>query len=309
MLQSGAASAIGVAATLAGWNLDSGRAWAGSGTSVALTVGWNSVVWLGEPTPSAQAFAEIPARVVFGWHVADRRWMPFTPNGPFDELATVAYAQPLWLYMTADALWTQEPPAAGPATPILLPRGWSFLSWVGDQSPVWDVFGTDLNGPVRHAQRWNPAERRYISFRPGFAADQLFAVLHPGDAFWVDSVVSDLEWSPVGGLEPVPDVEPDRQVVEGQATFYWRGLQGGAMYCGGTYDYRDPTIAAATTWPCGTQLRVWRDGKFVDVTVQDTGLLPANHVDLSEAAYDQLGLQAEGRIPVLIEVLSIPPPA
>jgi rare lipoprotein A (peptidoglycan hydrolase) len=43
--------------------------------------------------------------------------------------------------------------------------------------------------------------------------------------------------------------------------------------------------------------------------VQDTGLLPTNHVDLSEAAYDQLGLQAEGRIPVLIEVLSTPPPA
>ena len=48
----------------------------------------------------------------------------------------------------------------------------------------------------------------------------------------------------------------------------------------------------------------FRGESFVDVTVQDTGLLPANHVDLSEAAFSQLGLLPEGRISVLIEVLN-----
>ncbi len=296
---------MGVAASLTGLDLEAGRALAGNGATVPLTQGWNSAVWWGASTPSAEAFADIPAHVVFAWHTADRRWLPFTPNGPFDDLASVEHAQPLWLYLTADATWTQGPVAVGRAEPVMLPRGWSLVSWVGDQSPVWDVLGNDFDSPIRQAQRWNASERRYISFHPGFSADQLFAVLHPGDALWVDSIASTLEWSPITGLEP--DALAGGQVVQGQATFYWRGLQGGVMYCGGTYDYRDPTIAAATSWPCGTRLRVRRDDNFVDVVVQDTGLLPANHVDLSEAAFDQLGLQAEGRIPVLIEVLPAPP--
>ena len=95
-------------------------------------------------------------------------------------------------------------------------------------------------------------------------------------------------------------------LVDGRATYYHPSLAGNPMFCGGMYDPNNPTIAASTTHPCGTQLRLWRDGRSIRVIVQDTGLLPLNHIDLSEAAYNQLGLPAEGIIPIQIEVLSRP---
>ena len=80
------------------------------------------------------------------------------------------------------------------------------------------------------------------------------------------------------------------------------------MYCPPhrAYDPQDVTIGAAVTWPCGTRLRIWRDQRHVDVIVQDTGLLGHNHVDLSEAAFQQLAILPEGRVNVLIEVLAGP---
>ena len=88
-----------------------------------------------------------------------------------------------------------------------------------------------------------------------------------------------------------------------EATYYHSSLEGQRMYCGGVYSASDPTIAASTAWPCGTRLRLWRGDRFVDVTVQDTGYLTVSHVDLSQAAFLQLGVLAEGRLLVRVEVL------
>ena len=76
------------------------------------------------------------------------------------------------------------------------------------------------------------------------------------------------------------------------------------MYCGGIYNPNDPTVAASTTWPCGTRLRVSYGGNSIDVVVQDTGLLGGFHLDLSEAGFQALAPLAEGRISIHIEVLS-----
>ena len=111
-------------------------------------------------------------------------------------------------------------------------------------------------------------------------------------------------WNPASGVRAG---EFSQRVVRGEATYYHPSLAGGLMYCNGDlYDPSDPQIAAAVSWPCGTRLRIWRDERSVDVVIQDTGLLGPNHVDLSEAAFERLGLFAEGRIPVLIEVLAGP---
>jgi hypothetical protein len=42
----------------------------------------------------------------------------------------------------------------------------------------------------------------------------------------------------------------------------------------------------------------------IEVVVQDTGLLGAAHIDLSEAAFELLAPLGAGRIAVFIEVLS-----
>ena len=92
--------------------------------------------------------------------------------------------------------------------------------------------------------------------------------------------------------------------ISGEATFYHPSLAGDPMFCGDVYSPSDETIAAATSWPCGTRLRVSHGEASIEVVVQDTGLLGAAHVDLSEAAFQLLAPLADGRIGVLIEVLS-----
>jgi uncharacterized protein YraI len=101
---------------------------------------------------------------------------------------------------------------------------------------------------------------------------------------------------------PAPPIIPGT-VVRGTITYYHADYEGGAMACGGRYRAEDPTIAAATSWPCGTRLKVCRNGTCVTVTVQDTGNMGPNWVDLSAAAFRQLAPLADALVTGTIEVL------
>lgn len=94
--------------------------------------------------------------------------------------------------------------------------------------------------------------------------------------------------------------------VRATITYYHPSLEGGRMACGGIYRSEDTSIAAATSWPCGTQLRVCRNAACVTVTVQDTGLMGPHWVDLSASAFRQLGSLPEGMIFGTVEVLAGP---
>ncbi|KKM59988.1 hypothetical protein LCGC14_1546470 [marine sediment metagenome] len=69
----------------------------------------------------------------------------------------------------------------------------------------------------------------------------------------------------------------------------------------------DPSIAAVGITAHGDPVvslgsklivcRIWL-GPCIRVVVQDTGLFPSNDLDLSEAAFQKLGLLAEGRIEI-----------
>ncbi len=306
-LQRGSAMALGAAAVMAGGVAAAAplrRIAAQTGPTVELRQGWNSVVWWGASTDVDLALGSLPIRSAYGWDVPNGKWLAYAPNSPFRDIDTLEYPTPLWLYALESTQWQQPPLPSGLPDDQILPFGWSLVSWVGEQAAVWDVLGQDAQTPIREALRWNPIEQRFISYRPGFTAGELFAILHPGDVFWLQTIVSGVVWNPALGLESNPF--SGVRLVNGQATFFYQGLHGNAMYCGGVYDRFDPTIAAATSWGCGTRLRVWRGQRFVDVVVQDTGLLPAYHVDLSEAGFQQLGDLAEGRIDVVIQVLPGP---
>ncbi len=109
-------------------------------------------------------------------------------------------------------------------------------------------------------------------------------------------------------------------LIAGTATFYAEDFQGRIMAGGQAFDLNDPSIAAANQWPLGTRLRLrrapggpWdstltpaeRDLYFsrsTIVTVQDHGDF-AHALDLSRAAFTQLGRPEEGVIRLLIEPL------
>lgn len=105
---------------------------------------------------------------------------------------------------------------------------------------------------------------------------------------------------------PSPAAIAGAGAVRATITYYHPSLEGGRMRCGGIYRSEDTTIAAATSWPCGTRLRVCRNAACVTVTVQDTGLMGPNWVDLSASAFRQLGSLPEGMIFGTVEVLSGP---
>lgn len=273
--------------------------------SIPLVAGMNTHSWCGPDTPIAEATAGLPLRIAYGWDVADRRWLAYAPQTPIDSIGVLQHGQPLMLMMSADASWRQPLFRGAMPEPVELPVGWSFLGWSGLRETVWGAFGQESLGSVAEARRWNTELQEWIAYSPGQSAEELFAVLHPGDAVWVRMRIGGARWNPAGGV-----IEPDRaaRLVQGEITYYHPSLAGGVMFCPphNRYDPTDPEIGAAVTWPCGTRLRIWRDDRFVDVIVQDTGLLGHNHVDLSEAAFQRLAILPEGRVSVLIEVLAGP---
>ena len=275
------------------------------GAVLDLVAGWNTAVWWGPTTDAAPALAALPSASVFGWDLASQTWRPFRPGTPAHQLLRLDHAAPLWIAMNDAFTWEQPPPAAVIPPDGTLPGGWSLVSWLGEDAPVWDVFGVDPAGEIRRALRWHPGSQQLVSYQPGRSAQELFAILHPGAVVWLETIVPGLVWNPVFG--PLDGPLRSRRIVAGQATFFHPSLHGNPMFCGGVYDRLDPTIAAATTWPCGTRLRIWRGARFVDVVVRDTGLLPSNHVDVSEGAFLQLGVLAEGRLDVFIEAIPAPP--
>ncbi len=89
------------------------------------------------------------------------------------------------------------------------------------------------------------------------------------------------------------------------ATYYHPSLHGLRMANGLPYNRWDPSIAANNWYPLGTLLKVTRQGsdQYIYVRVQDRGSR-ALTLDLSEAAFAQLGGLGEGRIPIWLEVVT-----
>ena len=261
--------------------------------------------WLGPAAPASEALAGLPLKAAYRWNAEESRWHSYRPGAPANDLETIEHATPVWLLLDDAATWHQPPlPRELPAD-VALPVGWSFVSWLASDLAVWVVFGESSESPVSRVARWNAETQQFALYRPGTSAVEEFAILHPGDALWVLTNSPGVVWNPVIGI--VGSGTYTRSVFEGTATYLDGSLHGNRTACGGIYDRLDPTFAAAaTSWPCGTRLRIWRDTRTMDVVVQDTGYLGAYEVDLSEAGFQQIAEFGEGRVAVLIEVLPSP---
>ena len=265
---------------------------------IPLEPGFNLVTWTGPATDlSSQLDGNGPIVAVHAWDPLGQRYQTFRPGTPISlsGFSTVQPAQALWVETASAFTWV--PPAFEVAEQAV-----AELVGQGDDggSLAARVLGpgclnlrsapsTLNNVPLRCLTEGTPLELQGQRSTDDTGRVWIF-VGAEGFQGWV---AEEFVVTFVAGV-----------TVAGSATYYHPSLAGNVMYCGGTYQPADVTIAATTSWPCGTRLRVSRGESFVDVTVQDTGLLPANHVDLSEAAFSQLGLLPEGRISVLIEVLN-----
>jgi rare lipoprotein A len=94
------------------------------------------------------------------------------------------------------------------------------------------------------------------------------------------------------------------RVIEGKATWYGKGHQGGPTASGERFDMYALT-AAHKTLRMGTRVRVTnlRNGRTVVVRINDRGPYGRGRViDLSYAAASKLGMLDAGIIPVRLEV-------
>ena len=278
---------------------------------LSLATGFNLVTWTGEPRSIQQAVIGLGDALdaVFAWDAVAQRYQAFRPGAePFlSRLTTLDRGQAVWVLLRRPAVW--DPQASAP--PAFPP----------DPPPPADQDPGEASGPgTPEGFEYRVVGPSCLNLRPApttigttpitcLAGGTVLQPLGPtatdvSGRDWMRVRVLGLEgWVATEFVALLP-ITPG--LVQGVATFYHPSLAGNPMFCGGVYNPNDLTIASSTAYPCGTQLRLWRDGRSIVVTVQDTGLLPLNHIDLSEAAYNQLDLPAEGIIPIQIEVLSRP---
>jgi rare lipoprotein A len=93
-------------------------------------------------------------------------------------------------------------------------------------------------------------------------------------------------------------------VQRGLGTWYGKEQQGGPTASGERFD-RFKMTAAHRTLPLGTHVRVTntKNGKSVEVRINDRGPYGRAIIDVSEAAARQLGMIDAGVVPVTIEVV------
>ena len=274
-----------------------------------LREGFNLVAWTGGAALMAEAMTSLDDALVaaFWWDPGAQRYRAYRPDLPmFSDLAEVVPAQALWILLDADAVW--DPGAAAPADPadpellqVLGPECLNLrpapttisttpIACLDPGTVLQSLGESDVYASGRD---WVKVRVRASGLTGWVAREFTTPYQTPGTVGPGDN----------SGTDPAG---PPGDAIAGEATFYHHSLAGNTMYCGDIYDPDDPTIAASTTYDCGTRLRVWRDTRYVDVVVKDTGWLPENDIDLSPAAFNQIGLPAEGRIPVRIEVLALP---
>jgi len=138
-------------------------------------------------------------------------------------------------------------------------------------------------------------------------ADDWALVLVGERSGWVKAVFLAFEAPlPAAGPPAGTDAAPAGATGAGipmKVTYYDPALEGNRLACGGIYRGDDPTIAAATRWPCGTVLRVCRAAACVTVTVRDTGAMGLDELDLSAAAFQRLAPLGLGLIHATVEVV------
>lgn len=103
-----------------------------------------------------------------------------------------------------------------------------------------------------------------------------------------------------------PSAKAEGRIVEGLATYYADYFHGRVMRNGEIFDMYNPTTTACNIFPLGSWLKVTSkvNGRSVIVRVTDTGAFKSPLiVDLSWAAFVQLGREGEGVHPVTVELL------
>jgi hypothetical protein len=281
--------------------------------SIPLDAGFNLVTWRGPHTSVTDAIASLGDTFValHAFDASRQRYDSYHASAPaqVNTLLQLGSNQAVWVEVTTAALWSQDAPEVSPPEtpdpdepdpvepdpvepdPELETTRVAFVLGPGCLN-LRSVPTTVGNTPITCMAVGSLLD---VHGDPAFDAG--------GFEWWQVTFGGVQGWAAAQFLGENEDPFSAAGIA-GEATFYHSSLAGNPMYCGGIYSPSDATIAAATSWPCGTRLRVSTADGSIEVIVQDTGLLGAAQIDLSEAAFQLLAPLGAGRIAVFIEVLS-----
>ena len=138
----------------------SDRAAAQTNYSVTLVPGWNTVTYVGEAMPPAQALAPVAGSITraLTWDAAAQSWQTYDATRPF--LSTLTEVRPfdaLFLFATGSATWTQSGAPANRVVPLQL--GWNLVSWSAEGGAT--VSGALAGLPLQAALRYQSTSGAY----------------------------------------------------------------------------------------------------------------------------------------------------
>ena len=193
-------------------------------TATRLHPGINLIGWVGEPTPVAQLFREIPQlEAVWAWDAELDDWIVAARNAPewLGGLGRVTAGMGLRMQLSGDApvIWDRSTePTRGL---VKLRTGWNLVAWSGaDGAPIENV-AKGIGWSLRSIRRWDAATQQWATWTSPERSAQVIADtgggeepappgVRRGEALWVN-VSRSVKW-----LQPT-DILP-RLVFPGGAS-------------------------------------------------------------------------------------------
>ena len=193
-------------------------------TATRLHPGVNLIGWVGEPTPVAQLFREIPQlEAVWAWDAELDDWIVAARNAPewLGGLGRVTAGMGLRMQISGDAPVTWDRSTEPTRGLVKLRTGWNLVAWSGADGAAIENVAKGIGWSLRSIRRWNAATQQWATWTSPERSAQVIADtsggeeaespgVRRGEALWVQ-VNRSVKW-----LQPT-DILP-RLVFPGGAS-------------------------------------------------------------------------------------------
>ena len=193
-------------------------------TATRLHPGVNLIGWVGEPTPVAQLFREIPQlEAVWTWDAEFDEWIVAGRSMPewLGRLRQVTAGMGLRMQLSGDAPVTWDRSTEPTRGLVKLRTGWNLVAWSGADGASIDNVAKGIGWSLRSIRRWNAATQQWATWTSPERSAQVIADtgggeepappgVRRGEALWV-KVSRSVKW-----LQPT-DILP-RLVFPGGAS-------------------------------------------------------------------------------------------
>ena len=176
-------------------------------TATRLHPGINLIGWVGEPTPVAQLFREIPQlEAVWTWDAEFDEWIVAARNAPewLGGLGRVTAGMGLRMQLNGDAPVTWDRSTEPTRGLVKLRTGWNLVAWSGADGASIDNVAKGIGWSLRSIRRWDATTQQWATWTSPERSAQVIADtsggeepespgVRRGEALWV-KVSRSVKW-------------------------------------------------------------------------------------------------------------------